>query len=243
MLQAYDSIATADFTLIVPKDEVSSEQLLFNLSMKQEKDEIIAVENCEIEETEVEKDSDVGDEKITAAVLGDTNINDEQSDNSDETQGIDDTDGNKREDNTDHDMNTSVVTVADARNENADVFCLNLTMTKNKESAFEPLVPDHIIDNKMHVTESVQNVSVTSSDTTEEHDEDTNIHVVEHQEEGMMVETTDSSVRTIRMFRNARETLVSTSLKCSQSNNWVLLNYTWKDTFFLFYDQLCKRAR
>ena len=225
MLQAYDSIATADFTLIVPKDEVSSEQLLFDLSMKQEKDEIIAVENREIEETEVEKDSDVGDEKITAAVLGDTNINDEQSDNSDETQGIDDTDGNKREDNTDHDMITSVVTVADARNENADVFCLNLTMTKNKESAFEPLVPDHIIDNKMHVTESVQNVSVTSSDTTKEHDEDTNIHVhvVEHQEEGMMVETTDSSVRTIRMFRNARETLVSTSLKYSQTNNWVLL--------------------
>lgn len=220
MLQAYDSIATGDFTLIVPEDEVSSEQLLFNLDMKPEKYEIIAVENHETEETEVDNYGDMGDEK-PAAVLAVT-INDEQSSNSDETEEIDGTDGNKIKDNSD--MNTSV-TVADKTNENADAFCLNLTMTNNREFAFQPLVPDHSIDNEMHVVESAKDAPVTTrSDVIKEHDKDTNIHVEEHKEEGMMLEVTDNAVRTIRMFRNARETLVSTSLKCLQTSNWELLN-------------------
>ena len=216
MLQAYDSIAAADFTLIVPEDEVSSEQLLFNLDMKPEKDEIIvAVENHEIEEMEVEKYSDMDDEKNTSTVLVVT-INDEQSSSSDETEEIDGTDGNKIKENSD--VETSLVTVvdtrnADLRNENADAFHLNLTMTNNKESAFEPVVTDKTIDNEMDVMESVQNVHVTRSDN-KEHVKETIVHVEGHKEEGMMVEASDNAVRTMRMFRNSRETLVSKSLKC-----------------------------
>lgn len=218
MLQAYDSIATTDFTLIVPEDEVSSEQLLFNLDMKPEKDEIIvAVENHEIEEMEVEKYSDMDDEKNTrdSTVLVVT-INDEQSSSSDETEEIDGIGGNKIKENSD--METSLVTVVDTRNvdmrnENADAFHLNLTMTNNKESTFDPVVTDETIDNEMDVMESVQNVHVTRSDN-KEHVKETIVHVEGHKEEGMMAEASDNAVRTIRMFRNSRETLVSKSLKC-----------------------------
>lgn len=99
------------------------------------------------------------------------------------------------------------------RNENADVFHLNLTTRDNKKSTFEPVVTEETIDNEMHVIESVQNVQVTRSDNIKEHDKvkEPNIHVGELKEEGTMEEATDNSVRTIRMFRNARETLVSTS--------------------------------
>lgn len=188
---------------------MSSEQLLLNLDMNLEKDEIIGIENHEIEEIEVEKYSDMGDEKTTA-VLGVTS-NDKRG-NGDDAEEIGGTDGNKIEDSSHHDTNTSLVTVADMGSKNADAFCLNFTMTNDKESAFEPLVPDYTIDNEMHVPESIQNVSVTRSDTTKEHDLDTIIYVEEHKEEGIMVEATDNSVRTIRMFRNARETLVSKSV-------------------------------
>jgi len=182
------------------------------MDMKQEKDEIIGIENHEIEEIEVEKYSDMGDEKTTA-VLG-VKSNDKRSGNGDDAEEIGGTDGNKIEDNSYHDTNASLVAVADTGNKNADALCVNFTMTNHKESAFEPLVPDYTNDNGMHVAESIQCVSVTLSDTTKEHDEDTIIRVEEHKEEGMMVEAIDNSVRTIRMFRNARETLVSTSLKC-----------------------------
>ena len=180
--------------------------------MKHEKDETIGIENHAIEEIEVEKYSDMGDEKTTA-VLGVTS-NYKQSGNGDEAEEIGGTDGNKIEDNSYHDTNTSLVAVADTGNKNADAFCLNFTMTNDKESSFEPLAPDYTNDNEMHVAESIQTVSVTRSDTTEEHDLETIIHAEEHKEEGMMMEATDNSVTNIRMFRNARETLVSISLKC-----------------------------
>ena len=202
---------------MVPEDEVSSKQLLFNLDMKPEKDEIIAVENHERKETKVEKYCDILDDEKTTAVVLTVTINDEQSSSSDEAEEIDDTDGNKIKENSD--MDTSLVTVADTRNvgmrnENADVFHLNFTMTNNKEPAFEPAVTDQTIDNEMHVMESVQNDPVMRSDNTNEHVKETNIHVEEHKEQGMMVEAAENYVTTIRMFRNSRETLVSTSLKC-----------------------------
>ena len=232
MLQAYDSIATADFNLIVSEDEVSSEQFLFNMDVKPEKDGVV-VETHEIKHTEVEKYSDMDDEKTTAVLT--VAISHEQSSSSDETEEIDGTDGNKIKENSD--MDTSSVTVVDMRNKNADVLHLNSTMTNNKESAFEPVVTDETIDNEMHVVESVQNVHVTSlrrRDNAKEHVnvQETNIHVGELKEEGMMEEATDNSVRTIRMFRNARETLVSTCLKyvtnkqLGISNKYILL-YTY----------------
>ena len=205
MLQAYDSISTADFNLIVPEDEASSEQFLFNMDVKPEKDGVV-LETHEIKHTEVEKYSDMDDEKTTAVA-----ISHEQSSSNDETEEIDGTDGNKIKENSD--MDTSSVTVVDMRNENADALHLNSTMTNNKESAFEAVVTDETIDNEMHVVESVPNVHVTRRrDNTKEHDnmQETNVHVEELKEEGMMEEPTDNSIRTIRMFRNARETLVST---------------------------------
>ena len=209
MLQAYDSIATADFNLTVPEHEVSSEQFLFHTDVKPEKDEVVVVENHEIKETEIEKYSDMDDKKTSAAVLT-VVISHEQNNSSDEIEEID---GNKRKENSD--MDTSSVTVVDMRNENADAdaFHLNSTTTNNKESGFEPVISEETIDNEMHVIESVQNVHVTRIDITKEQGKvkETNIHVGELKEEGMMEEATDNSVRTIRMFRNARETLVSTS--------------------------------
>ena len=211
MLQAYDSIATADFTFIAPEDDVPSEQLLFNLDMKPGKDQIIAVENHEIEEIEVEKCNDMDDEKTASTILAVT-PNDEQSSISDQSEKLDDTDDNKIKENSD--IETSLVTIVDIRNENTDVFHLNLTMTNNEESAFEPVVTDRTIDNGMHDMESVQNVHAMKSDNTKEHVKETIIRAEEHKEEGMMVQATDNAVRTIRMFRNSRETLVSTILKC-----------------------------
>lgn len=206
LLQAYDSIATADFNSIVPEDEVSSEEFLFHIDVKPEKDEVVVVENLEIKETEVEKYStDMDDEKTTAGLT--VVISRDQSSSSNEIEEIDDTDGNKIKENSD--MDTSSVTVVDMRNENADVFHLNLTTRDNKKSTFEPVVTEEAIDNEMHVIESVQNVQVTRSDNIKEHDKvkEPNIHVGELKEEGTMEEATDNSVRTIRMFRNARETL------------------------------------
>ena len=215
MLQAYDSISTADFTLIVPEDDAPAEQLLFNLDMKPEKDEIIAVGNHEIEEMEVEKCNDTDDEKTTSTILAVT-INNEQSSSSDQTEELEDgTDDNKIKETSD--METSLVTVVDTRkvdmrNENADVFHSNLTMTNKEEFAFEPVVTDKTIDNEMHGVESAQNVHVMRSDNTKEHVKETTVRAdQEHKEDGMMVEATDNAVRTIRMFRNSRETLVSTS--------------------------------
>ena len=209
MLQAYDSIATADFNSIVPEDEVSSEEFLFHIDVKPEKDEVVVVENHEIKETEVEKYSDMDGEKTTAGLT--VVISHDQSSSSNEIEEIDDTDGNKIKENSD--MDTSSVTVVDMRNENADVFHLNLTTRDNKKSTFEPVVTEEAIDNEMHVIESVQNVQVTRGDNIKEHNKvkEPNIHVGELKEEGTMEEATDNSVRTIRMFRNARETLVSTS--------------------------------
>jgi len=211
LLQAYDSIATADFTLIVPEDDMPSKQLLFNLDMKQEKDQIIAVENHEIEEMEVDKRNDMDDEKTASTILVGT-INDEQSSIGDQSKELDGTDDNKIKENSD--IETSLVTVEDTlRNENADVFHLKLTMTNNRESAFEQVVTDKTIDNEMHDMESVQNVHAMKSDNTKEHVKETIVRAEEHKEEGMMVQATDNAARTIRMFRNSRETLVSTSLK------------------------------
>ena len=176
------------------------------MDVKPEKDGVV-LETHEIKHTEVEKYSDMDDEKTTAAVA----ISHEQSSSSDETEEIDGTDGNKIKENSD--MDTSSVIVVDMRNENADTLHLNSTMTNNKESAFEAVVTEETIDNEMHVVESVLNVHVPRRrDNTKEHDnvQETNVHVEELKEEGMMEEAADNSIRTIRMFRNARETLVST---------------------------------
>lgn len=138
-------------------------------------------------------------------------ISRDQSSSSNEIEEIDDIDGNKIKEN--FDMDIFLVIVVDMRNENVDVFYLNLIIRDNKKFIFELVVIEEIIDNEMYVIESVQNVQVTRSDNIKEYDKvkELNIYVGEFKEEGTMEEVIDNFVRIIRMFRNVRERFVSIS--------------------------------
>lgn len=138
-------------------------------------------------------------------------ISRDQSSSSNEIEEIDDIDGNKIKEN--FDMDIFLVIVVDMRNENVDVFYLNLIIRDNKKFIFELVVIEEIIDNEMYVIESVQNVQVTRSDNIKEYDKvkELNIYVGEFKEEGTMEEVIDNFVRIIRMFRNVREIFVSIS--------------------------------
>lgn len=52
-------------------------------------------------------------------------------------------------------MDIFLVIVVDMRNENVDVFYLNLIIRDNKKFIFELVVIEEIIDNEMYVIESV----------------------------------------------------------------------------------------
>lgn len=210
MLQAHDSIASGDFTSVDLEDvRVTSDQLLINLDKKPEEGdsgEILAVENYYTDKNKhVSNKLNEGDDKITTAPV--ITIDQELISSSDDTDEIDDTDENKMMDYSD--MNT--VPVEDTTNDNAVVSCRELPTSNIKESAFQPpKTDDNAINDKVHVTEDVKDIPTASYDIKEEHVKEREIHVDKHRVDGgMAVEVTDNATRIIRMFRNAKESLVS----------------------------------
>lgn len=209
MLQAHDSIATSDFTSVDLKDEVTSDQLVINLDKKPnegDNGEIIATENYFTDKNKHVgiDDNDDEDKIITTPVI---TVDQESVSSSDDTDEIDDTDENNM---TDHsDMNT--VAVEDTTNDNADVPCWDLPSSKIKESAFQPpTTDDNTVDDKKHIREDVKEIPSASNDIKEEHVKENEIRVEDYRVEGgMPVEVPDNATRTIRMFRNAKESLVS----------------------------------
>lgn len=205
-LQAHDLIAAGDFTSV--EDDITySAQLLINLNKKPEKGdsgEISAEENYNTEKSKNANSDDVGDKKTTTVnTASDTAVGHElSSDSEEETEESDDTDGNKP-DRTD--ISTPVVIVDSTRNDKTDVVCWDLPSPSNP--AFQP--SDNTINDKVHITEDVEGKPVTYNDLTEEHVEEKEINVEskEIKMDGVMV--TDNAARTVTMFRNAKESLVS----------------------------------
>lgn len=219
MLQAHDSIAAGDFTSVDTDDEHISEQLLINLDKKPEEcdsGEIVAVENYNTYKNKHVSISDnAGDNKITAAPT--ITVDHELSSNSDESEEIDDTDGSKMKEHSDM-MNT--VAFEDTRNDNTDMYCWDLPASNIKESAFQPATTDNTINNEMHVNEEFKDIPVEKNDIKEELIKEIDIEEpkMDGMMDGMMVQVTDNAVRTVRMFRNAKESLVSIYYKGNVNN-------------------------
>ena len=205
-LQAHDLIAAGDFTS-VEDDITNSAQLLINLNKKPEKvdsGDIGAEENYNTEKSENVNSDDAGDKKTTTVnTASNTAVGHElSSDSEEEIEESDDTDGTKP-------IHTDISTsIGDStRNDNTDVVCWDLPSASDKESAFQP--SDNTINDKKHIREDVQGKPLTHNDLTEEHveEEEINVEPKELKMDGMIV--TDNAARTVRMFRSAKESLVS----------------------------------
>ncbi|KAJ7369680.1 MAGUK p55 sub member 7 [Desmophyllum pertusum] len=203
LLQAHDLIAAGDFTSIVPEDEETSDQLLEEKPEKCNSGDNIPVENYKAEENDdVNINDRMGADVKTTPPAADSYSTDDDGRGIDyeETEDLDEADGNKEKDNLDK---NTFVTFADMGNDNAEVLSSwDLPVTPNNmESAFQLPVTDHSIS-KRQGGEDANDMSNANNDIKEEHG------MGGHKVDGTAaVKVVDNAVRTVRMFRNAKETL------------------------------------
>ena len=224
MLQAHDSIQAADFSSVISQDEITVEPVLTDLGTKPAPEDggrLITVENYKTEEngTEVYNNNDTSDDEAAT-----------------EAEDIDEPDGDKIKD--DSDKNTSG-SFTDNGNDNTDLSWWDMPMPNNQLTASQPHVVDHALISEEQISEEAKDIPVPGTDDKDTHNRDIPLATDDNKDkdipiivkngisgkqikekeciiernnvDGMMAQPSSNAVKTVTMFRNSKETLVSTS--------------------------------
>lgn len=230
MLQAHDSIQAADFSSVISQDEITVEPVLTDLGTKSAPEDggrLITVENYKTEENaEVYNNNDTSDDKAATDNYCHDNY---------EAEDIDEADGNKIKDDSDKESGS----FADNGNDNTDLLWWDMPIPNNQLTASQPHVADHALVSEEQRSEEAKDIPVPGTDDKDTHNRDIPLatddnkdkdipiivkngisgkHIKEKEciiernnVDGMMAQPSSNAVKTVTMFRNSKETLVSTS--------------------------------